>query len=283
MDEQSSAAGQPAAKPLARMKMQRINGVNKFPVEIRRANMKHAFQRGLPEVTVLKQCEAGHDAIVIGGGPSIQGEVETIRNLILRGCVVVTCERMYAWCLLHGIIPDYVVTMDASDDVVQAFDDLQPGSTHLVASQCLPEVFDALDGEKVYLYSTPQTGIEVSEFWEMGDYPSVTVINGGGSVVLCSMSLAMTLGMRSLHIFGFDCHVTAGRYAKGIVGVGQTEQLMIQAHIENRTYLTTVPYLCFAQQFFEIKYLATQLNECDKFKVYGDSLVTAMSRESIGA
>ncbi len=282
MDKPIGEAGQPAPQKQT-VKMPHIRGINKFPVEMRKANMVSAFQRGLPELTELLGHETGKQAIIIGGGPSIQGEVEKIHALRLAGAVVVTCERMYAWCLLHGIIPEYVVTMDASDDVSQAFTDLQPGSVHLVASQCLPAVFDALAGEKVYLYSTPQTGIEVSDMWEMGNYPEITIVNGGGSVVLCSLSIAMTLGMRTLHIFGFDCHIQHGRYANGIVGVGEPEQLQVTMRGKDWSYLTTIPYACFAQQFFEIKYIATQLNECDQFKVYGDSLVTAMSREAIGA
>lgn len=267
------------AKPFVRSNMPRIRGRNKFDKESRLANMLAAFGRGLMEATVLIGEEQGMQAVIIGGGPSINDQVETIRRLHKQNARIVCIERMYDWCWNHGIRPDYVVTMDASDDVTQAFDNLHPGSVHLVASQCQPAVFDRLASMRPYLFTTPQDGIDFEQFFT--NYPSITMVNGAGSVVLCALSLSMLLGMRTLHMFGFDCHITNGRYARGIVGTGEPTQLCY-ATVGSRRYCTTIPFLCFVQQFFELRHWAKALNECDDIKIYGDSLVTAMSKEPIG-
>lgn len=258
----------------------KIRTFNKFPVQERRANIKSALSRSLPEVTALINKEAGHHAVVIGGGPSVDSYIRTIRNLKIAGAKIVAIERMYGWCLKHDLKPDYVVTMDASSDVVDAFEFLSPGSTHLVAVQCQPAVFDLLKNERVYLYNTPQKGMPLADLWDANDYEQITVVNGGGSVTICGMSMAMLLGMRTIHLFGFDCHVSAGSYANGIAGVGE-QYGNYQVRIGERTFLTNSPYVSFAQDFFRLKQMAQGTGQLDAIKVYGDSLVAAMSTEDL--
>jgi hypothetical protein len=188
-------------------------------------------------------------------------------------------ERMYPWCQQHGLIPQYVVTQDASDDVVEAFTTLQPGSTFLLASQCPPAVFDAVAGERCYFVHTNH---DLPNEELRGPSAQGLVLNAGGSVTLCSLSLAMLMGMQTIHLFGFDCHVTTGGYATGIAGVGEQADF-IQVKIDGRAFRTTPAYLAFAQQFFELKDIGQRDGLLKTITVYGDSLVTAMSVEPIGA
>lgn len=257
-----------------------IRTYNKFPPQERKANITAALSRGLPDVTALIKKETGHPAVVIGGGPSVDGYIRTIRNLKVSGAKIVAIERMYRWCMRHDLKPDYVVTMDASEDVTEAFEYLGHGSTHLVAVQCQPCVFDRLKEQWVYLYNTPQKGMELADLWDANDYEQITVVNGGGSVTICAMSMAMLLGMRDIHLFGFDCHVTYGGYAMGIAGVGE-QYGNYQVRIGDRQFMTNSPYVSFAQDFFRLKQMAQGTGQLDTIKVYGDSLVTAMSKEDL--
>lgn len=221
---------------------------------------------------------AGQSAIVIGGGPSVDGYVEQIRALQQAGSPLISIERMYPWCQQHGLVPDYVVTMDASDDVLEAFTAVTPGVTYLTSSQCQPAVFDRLAGEQVYLVHTSEHDLPTDDLFGIHDH--CDIVNGAGSVSLCSLSLAMLMGMRTIHLFGFDCHVTAGGYAHGIAGVGAQEQVF-GVKVEGRLFQTTTAYLCFAQQFFEVQHIGKRDGLLDTIRVYGDSLVTAMSKEDI--
>jgi len=257
-----------------------IRTVNKFSLPVRKAALASAMARNLPTATDLIQVHQGHPAIVIGGGPSVEGYVESIKTLQQSGAKILSIERMYPWCLLHGIIPDYVVTMDASEDVTDAFQSLHPGSHFLVASQCTPSVFDALLGHPVTLVHTSQHGYTNEEL--LGSRDSYTVVNGAGSVVLCALSLAMLMGMETIHLFGFDCHVTQGTYAKGIAGVGEQAET-VGVKVDGRAFTTTVAYAAFAQQFFELKEIGQTEGLLKDVIVYGDSLVTAMSVQPIGA
>lgn len=263
-----------------RRRVPQIRTVNKFPVAERRENIRKALSLGFQNIHPLIDSHPGGDAVIIGGGPSVDGEVDKIIALVERGATVIAIERMYQWCLDHHIVPKYVVALDASEDVCESFHDTHPGVTHLVSVQCPPSVFGLLKKENTYIFNTPQRGINMADHWDDGNYDVVTVINAGGSVTICAMSIALTLGMRDLHIFGFDCHVTEGNYAKNITGVGSISHVY-EIEIGEKVFKTTSPYLSFAQQFFEIIKMARANEMIGKVKVYGDSLVNHMSIEDI--
>jgi len=83
-----------------------------------------------------------------------------------------------------------------------------------------------------------------------------------------------------LHVFGFDCHITNGGYANGIVGRGLQSDF-IKLRIEGRDFESTYPYLLFAQQFFILKKFGEDAGLLKSVKIYGDSLVNAMSKQDL--
>jgi len=264
-------------------RVKQIKTINKFPTAQRKENIKKALSYGYPSMSSDNVLGSHYDqkAIIIGGGPSADLYVDKIKELQADNGVVIAIERMYAWCNKHGIVPDYVVALDASDDVVEGFADIREGVTHLVSTQCPTSIFELMKGQNVLIFNSVQGGIDMESMWDEAGYERTVKINAGGSVTLGSFSIAMTLGCRDVHIFGFDCHITNGGYANGIVGVGE-QNGAYQIEIEGRVFLTTSPYISFAQQFFELKKIGEKINMLDSVKVYGDTLVGAWSVEPIG-
>lgn len=256
----------------------RIRTVNKFSKPQRLAAMAQATSRGLPELSTLLDCQAGRTAVIVSGGPSVNGQAETIRQLQADGAVLLCIERMYPWCHAHGLVPDYVVIQDASDDVTDALTDVRAGSTFLVATQCPPAVFDAVAQVPTYFFHTAH---DVPNEDLAGPGPQGLLLNAGGSVTLCSLSIAMVMGMATVHLFGFDCHVTQGGYAAGIAGVGEQADF-ITVKIDGRAFRTTPAYLAFAQQFFDLYDIGKRDGLLSTVTLHGDSLVTALSVEPIG-
>ena len=252
---------------------------NKFSKVARQTAVESATKRGLPEITDLIQRHTGQAALIVSGGPSVDGQLEAIRQRVAEGAVLCCIERMYPWCHAQGLVPQYVVIQDASADVTDALQDVRDGSTFLVASQCPPAVFDAIAGHPTYFFHTNH---DLPNDVLTGPSPMGVLINAGGSVSLCSMSLAMLMGMQTLQIVGFDCHVTAGGYATGIAGVGEQADF-IQVKIDGRAFRTTPAYLAFAQQFFDLYEIGKRDGLLASVTLYGDSMITAMSREPIGA
>ena len=95
------------------------------------------------------------------------------------------------------------------------------------------------------------------------------------------MTIAMVLGMSSLHIFGFDCHVTQAAYANGITGVGVSVPEYLEIDVEGRPFTTTGPYFSFVHQFLHLIDTGRMLGYLTHVEVYGDSLVTAMGSDFI--
>ena len=257
----------------------RVRTENKFSKTMRQLSIHHSTNRGLPELIDLLHQHDGREAIIISGGPSVDGQVETIRQLQRQGHIVLCIERMYAWCHAQGIVPEYVVIQDASDDVTDGLQDIRPGTIFLAASQCPPDVFDALSGWPTYFFHTCH---DLPNEELSGPGPTGLLLNAGSSVSLCSLSIAMLMGMQTIHVFGFDCHVTAGGYANGIAGVGEQADFM-QVKIDGRAFRTTPAYLAFAQQFFDLYEIGKRDQLLTRVTFYGDSMITAMSREPIGA
>lgn len=256
-----------------------IRTVNKFPLAERKQHIDAALATGSPDLSQYIGALDGKQAVIVGGGPSADEQIEHIERLVARGAALIAIERMLPWCLKHGMVPDYVVAMDASTDVVEAFHTLPSTTRYLVATQCHPSVFEKLQELDVSIFNTPQRGINMADLWDKHQLETVTQINSGGSVTLCAMSIAMTLGSRDLHIFGFDCHVTGRTYANGIAGVGtQDDTFEVSAKGSERRYRTTSAYLSFAQQFFKLMEMARQENMIGAAHVYGDSLVKALHR-----
>ena len=252
----------------------------KFPLKERKENIEKAVSFEFKDISVIHNKHQGKETIIIGGAPSVNNYIDKIKGMKEQGNIIISIERMYQWCLNNDIVPDYVLVLDASDDVIESFGRIHPDVTHIIATQCKEDIFKKLKDYKTVIFSSAQSGIDFANVYSKNNYKKITIINTGSSVVLASMSIAMFLGLRNLHIFGFDCHISKGDYAKGITGVGVIENT-IQVEVDNKEYLTTVAYASFAQQFFEIWKLGKANNLIDNVKVYGDSLIKAMSKIDI--
>lgn len=253
-----------------------VRTYNKFPIRARKAYIEEALRRQIPDMDVLVGSLVNQSAVIVAGGPSVEACADEIVRRQQDGAQVFVIERMLHWALERDIMPDYIVVMDASDDVPATLTDL-PQTTYLAATQSHPSTWDALNGHRVYLFNTPQRGIHSSELWERYGYDKATLVNAGGSVSLACMSLAMTMGCRILDVYGFDCHVAHGGYAVGIRGVGE-QAIVIEVSIDGETIQTTPQYLSFAQQFFYLMEMAQQHSMIERVRVHGDSLVTRMAQ-----
>ena len=244
-------------------------------------NLEANLALKLPSLLELKDSCSG-DVIIIGGGPSVNKQTEKIEELKSKGYPLVVIERMYPWAVKRGLKPDYVVALDASDDVDEGFTNLCPDTTHLLAATIHPKVFDCLNGHKKYIWSGASGAHPNSiEMWRQHGYDKVVIVNTGGSVVLGSMFLSLYLGFRKLHVFGFDCMVPkdSEAYASGIAGKG-VDRTYYQLDVGDETIFTCTSFIAFVQQFFKMMETARQWGMLQSVDVYGESLITKMWENS---
>ena len=260
--------------------MPMVKTVNKFPRPQRIEQIAHAAQAGWPNLHRLIDTHPDSAAIIIGGGPSIDGEVERIRALRAEGHQLYAIERMLPWCVAHALMPDYVVVMDAHENVQDSLWHAPVEPTYLVALQCHHSVFTRLNGLRAYTFATPQKDLSQAEVMDRLKIEQWTLVNAGGSVVQCAMNLALILGARRIHLFGFDCQVTDRLYANGIAGAGGDDALIeIEvAGYQPRIFTTTLPYLAFAQDFIRSVELFRRQGYLEHVTLYGESLVRYLAQ-----
>jgi len=177
------------------------------------------FIRGLnhPEEEMLKQAEENikrdlplflgqppheGEAIIVGGGPSLTDTLPKLRFRRNRGGHVFALNGTHDWLIERGIIPDFMLMLDARPDNVCFVQHPHKDCTYLIAAQCHPSVFDALEGYHVIMWLGYMNGMEDLA----GKYPDkpITIVGGGGTIGLKAMTFAHLWGYRKQHLFGFD-------------------------------------------------------------------------------
>ncbi len=249
----------------------------KFKVSTMLDNLKANLPRKIPTMRELKDTESG-DVVIVGGGPSVDNQIDEIKRLVGEGKKLLVIERMYEWCHLNGLHPDYVAALDASDDVKDNFNHIQDGTIHFLVATIHPDVFDNVPRESTYLWSG-SAGLhpEAHDIWRQNGYTNIPVINTGGSVTLGSMFLSLVLGFRNIHMFGFDCMMRSKEkgYASGVTGVSMDRDYF-EVEVDGDVVYTCSSFLSFSQQFFRMVTLAKNADMLDDIQVYGDSLVNMM-------
>lgn len=254
----------------------------KFPLKERRENIRWVLSSGIPMITELINIHPDRAAVIVCGGPSVENYENKIKELKSEGAIVYAIERMYQWCLDRGIIPDYVIAMDASDDVIESFDRTHPDVTHILMCQCKPEIFRLLQdhGRKLFYFLVPQRGVDIGKYCRELKIESMSMINAVGSVSLGALSVAMMLGARNIHMFGFDCHITNKNYASGITGIGAIKDV-VEVELNGKLFKTTAGYLAFMQHFFNLYSIGKDTGLLKSVCLYGDSMVSWASKENI--
>ena len=242
------------------------------------ANLKKNLAYKLPDISTLLKSRTG-PALVIGAGPSVDGQVEEIRRLQADGVAVIAIDRMYPWAVQHGLTVDYVVSLDATPGVEDGFTHLQDGTTHLLVATGYPPLIERMkDVPNTYLFSGMAGALKDAEtVWREAGYGKLVIIATGGSVVLGSMYIALTLGFSHVHLFGFDCMVPdeGHGYSTGVAGES-VPRSYFTVEVGEEKVLTCTTFLAFAQQFFRMVGVAAKNGLLKAVDIHGESLVNKM-------
>jgi len=145
---------------------------------------------------------------IVGSGPSLADTERELVDLVFAGAKVVTLNGAYQWCLARNIRPSAQIVLDARPSTARFVVPDVPQCRYYVASQCHPDVFDAVAGRPhVGLWHAvgaddgPLADI-LTDYYGKGRWSS---IHGGTSVGTRAIGLLRTLGFGRLHLFGIDC------------------------------------------------------------------------------
>lgn len=163
------------------------------------SNVRDCLGRGLSEIRQIQ----GHDGriVVCAGGPSLCEAPAFVLNSRLNDQVLAV-NGAYDYLADMGIVADFHMLLDPQEKVVEFVRRPSSHTVFLVASQCHPAVFDALEGYRVLIWHAYNDGQADGVFAEMGR--KWLAVGGGVTVSLRALVVARVLGFRTMDVFGLD-------------------------------------------------------------------------------
>lgn len=213
-------------------------------------NIRSALKRGLPW---LSGCEAEKEGplAIVAGGPSLHWTEKELKKFD----TVMAAGSAHDWCVKHGVKLAYTALLDPAALVTDYLQDPQEGCMYLVASQCAEGVFDRLKDHKVGVWHAASEE-------PIPELVGKQLIGGGCTVALRAISLAIMLGYKDLHLFGFDSCIWENdqthAYTVDDVHSGMIRDRKTVIHFNGRQFVCA-PYM-----------IAQALNFKDMLKLWGD-------------
>lgn len=173
-------------------------------------NVRAAVKRDLPWFTGFGPVKQA--VVLVAGGPSMRDHVAAIRFHQKRGARIVSVNNAWRFLVENKITPDTHILLDARPENVDFVRDAPASTRYLVASQCHPDVIDALleQGRDVVLWHNnfgdgEQMREILAPWWDEGpDQRPCILIPGGGTVGLRALWLSAFSGYRRIHVYGMD-------------------------------------------------------------------------------
>lgn len=176
------------------------------------ANVRSAIRRPYPQV---RRDAVKRDRIcLVGSGPSLADTEQALVDLLFAGRTkagqpatrLVTVNGAYHWCLERHLQPSIQIVMDARATNARFLEPAIPNCTYLLASQCAPETWDAVEGRPdVWMFhaANAMEGAlrELLDAHFLGQWQP---IGGGTTVGTRAIMLLRILGYLTFDLFGMD-------------------------------------------------------------------------------
>lgn len=208
-------------------------------------------------------------AIIVGGGPSLEHTHDKITAL---GGTVYALNGAHDYLISKGAPVHYQVMLDARKENVSFVKNPKPYVTYLLAAQCHPDVFDALENNTVQMWlSCFDDAARDMEFARLFPKQRLMMVGGGATVGLKAINLAYLSGYRDFHFFGFDsCYQDSDNHAYPQPLNANEDRITVTA--AGRQFICA-PWM--AKQAAEFQKQMRQLvAEGCSFTVHGDGLIS---------
>lgn len=168
-----------------------------------RANVSAGWEQVRPYLPNDKE------VLLLGGGPSLEGQLEAIRFLRDRGAILVTMNGAFNWALSKGLKVSGQIVVDAREfnaRFTHPGPEVDPAlyeHTHyMIGSQVHPSTLDGLPKDRTFLWHTTAEMVQdiLQELCPDKWYGVV----GGCTVLTRAIPLLRMLGYSQFHLFGCD-------------------------------------------------------------------------------
>lgn len=189
------------------MSLPEMNGVN-VKHDALEANITANLQRDVPWFTGFRAQEQA--VALVCGAPSMRESLPDIRAQKRRGARIVSVNNALRFLLENGVKPDVHVMLDARAENAAFVAEAPAGVRYLLASQCHPEVFDALAERDVVMWHNGYGDNAflrqaLDPWWDEGpNQRACCIVPGGGTVGLRALWLSALSGYKTVHVYGMD-------------------------------------------------------------------------------
>ena len=245
------------------------------PPEIIRSQVEANLARDLP--LFVGQLANKGCALIVGGGPSLNDRLPGLRFHHRRKGIIFALNGAHDWLIERGIVPDFHVLLDARQENTRFVQKPHRAVTYLIASQCHPEVFDALKGQNVIQWnaclSNPDHDREVAETFK---HKPVMMVGGGSTVGLKTINLTYLWGFRKIHLYGFDSSYKDGKNHAYRQDINDAES-PTEITVSGKTF-TCAPWMTrqaeeFQRQYAQLQGLGVSIH------VHGDGLIPWITKQ----
>ena len=216
---------------------------------------------------VQPHMDQDREVVMLCGGPSLPDHLEKIRELRREGAALVTVNGTYNWAIDQGLSPSVQIILDAREFNKRFVQPQLPLCKYLIASQCHPEVFKGLPHDRTFMWHSglteEQIGLVVAK---TGHYFPVP---GGSTVVLRALPMLRMLGLKRIHMFGFDSCLSGDAHHAYPQPENDGEPLM-PVTCGGRTFMCLPWMVSQATEFLDmVKFMGEHI----ELAVYGDGLI----------
>lgn len=240
----------------------KVNGFTSLPLmtgvntteDLRMANIRSSIQRDLPWFTGFE--DVGRTVVLVCGAPSMRDHIGDIRWHARHGAQVISVNNAWRVLAENRITPRIHVMLDARPENVAFVRDAPADMRLFLASQCHPDVFDAVQGRDVVLWHNGfGDKAKMDALWEelkpWRDVKPTILVPGGCTVGLRALWLCALSGFRRIHLYGMDSsYADDGSHHAYPQPLNDDEQVL-SATLKGRTYKCAPWMLRQANEFQE--------------------------------
>lgn len=240
--------------------------------------IEQAEQNTRRDLPIFAELEAHNGAaLIVGGGPSLAENIGKLRFHRDMGGVIFSLNATHDWLIERGIVPDFHVLLDARKENAEFVRKPHNEVTYLIASQCHADVFDALEGQNVVLWTAcfENHGQEI-EFGMKFPGKPIMMVGGGATVGLKAMNLAYLWGFRKISMFGMDSSYRDNENHAYKQALNDKESKM-PIHAAGKDFICA-PWMAKQAMEFQNQYRQLSGLGC-RIKVYGDGLIPWITRQ----
>ncbi len=194
------------AKPEIKIQLEKF-----FISDSGKRNMRIQFQNNFRDnvknctryIDEMREQFEGKNAIIIAAGPSLDKNVELLRNKP-NNTVVVAVGTVFAKLVAMDIMPDYVIFLDAQKRMYQQIKGLEECTVPIIcASTACKTIAQCYKGEKFLIC---QDGYDRAE--EYANRNGYQLYKTGGSVTTIALDMCIRLGCKEIAFIGLDLAYT---------------------------------------------------------------------------